>query len=87
MPELEMYAKRLLDYVDYQGVCGLNFRYDNNTGRVAYIETNARFTGGLATPIKAGFDILFKGFDGFDDFYMDEKKVILGEMIYYFEKL
>ena len=129
MPELEMYAKRLLDYVDYQGVCGLDFRYDNNTGRVAYIETNARFTGGLATPIKAGFDIpwvlyklstegkyeepilgdiitlvgramtlnlskaemkqvfSYKGFDGFDDFYMDDKKAILGEMIYYFEKL
>lgn len=140
VPELEMYAKRLLDYVDYQGVCGLDFRYDKDTGRIAYLETNARFTGGLATPIKAGFDIpwvlyklstdgrydeviqikvgtktkwilgdvitlvgrilslklsksemkqvfSFKGFDGFDDFYCDDKKAILGEMLYYFEKL
>ncbi len=108
--------------------------------RIAYIETNARFTGGLATPVAAGFDIpwivyklategyydesinirvgtrtkwilgdvitlvgrilkmkwnskelkqvfSFKGFDAFDDFYKDDKKAILGEFSYYFEKL
>ena len=140
MPAMEQYAKALLDHVDYHGVCGLDFRYDERTGRIAYIETNARFTGGLATPIIAGFDIpwvlyklateghydepiniqvgtktkwvlgdiitlvgrilslrwsfkemkqvfSFSGFDGFDDFYKDDKKAILGEMNYYFEKL
>ena len=38
-------------------MCGLDFRYEPSSGRCAYIETNARFTGGLATPITAGFDI------------------------------
>lgn len=56
-PALEKYAKMLLDYVDYYGVCGLDFRWDAETGRIAFIEVNARFTGGLATPVTAGFDI------------------------------
>lgn len=57
MPELEGYAKKLLDHVDFKGVCGIDFRYDPKTERVAFIEINARFTGGIATPITAGFDI------------------------------
>ena len=56
-PRLEIYAKKLLDAVDFHGVCGLDFRYDSQTGNCAFIEVNARFTGGLATPIAAGFDI------------------------------
>lgn len=57
LPQLEKYARKLLDSVDYHGVCGLDFRYDADNGRIAFIEVNARFTGGLATPIVAGFDI------------------------------
>ena len=57
VPELERYAKLLLDAVDYHGVCGLDFRYDPDTGKVAFIEVNVRFTGGIATPVTAGFDI------------------------------
>lgn len=56
-PELEKYAKMLLDYVGFKGVCGIDFRYDPVTGKAAFIEVNARFTGGLATPVTAGFDI------------------------------
>lgn len=56
-PLLENYARMLLDYVDFKGVCGLDFRYDPESGRAAFIEVNARFTGGIATPIAAGFDI------------------------------
>lgn len=56
-PELERYAKMLLDYVDFKGVCGLDFRWDKEKGQIAFIEVNARFTGGLATPMVAGFDI------------------------------
>lgn len=56
-PKLEKYAKMLLDAVDFHGVCGLDFRYDPETGKVAFIEVNARFTGGLATPVAAGFNI------------------------------
>ena len=57
MPQLIEHAKAFLDSVDYNGVCGLDFRFDASTGRVGFIEMNARFTGGLATPICAGFDL------------------------------
>lgn len=57
MPELIAYAKKLLDSIDYNGVCGLDFRVDPTANRIAFIEANARYTGGLATPIAAGFDI------------------------------
>lgn len=57
MPQLEAEAKKLMDAVDFRGVCGMDFRYDPKTNKIAYIETNARFTGGLATPVTAGFDI------------------------------
>jgi carbamoylphosphate synthase large subunit len=118
----------------------LDFRYDPESGKAAFIEVNARFTGGLATPVAAGFDIpwiiwklatereydesieikvgtktkwilgdvitvvgrllsfkfswsemkqvfKFRGFDAFDDYRKDDKRAILGEMSYYFEKL
>lgn len=57
MPILISYAKKLLDYADYYGVCGLDFKFDEKTNSAAFIEVNARYTGGLATPIAAGFDI------------------------------
>jgi len=57
IPKLEKYAKKLLDSVDFHGVCGIDFRCDQTSGRIAFIEVNARFTGGLATPVAAGFNI------------------------------
>ncbi len=57
LPGIVEYARRFLDSVDYNGVCGLDFRYDKDSGRIGFIEMNARFTGGLATPVAAGFDI------------------------------
>lgn len=140
MPQLEFEAMKLMKAVNFYGVCGLDFRYDTNTNKIAYIETNARFTGGLATPVTAGFDIpwvlyklatedkyenpinirigtrtkwilgdvitlfgrilklkwnlkelkqvlSFRGFTAFDDYCKDDKKAILGEFRYYFEKL
>lgn len=57
MPQLEAAALKLMDAVDFHGVCGLDFRYDAENNKIAYIETNARFTGGLATPVAAGFNI------------------------------
>lgn len=56
-PVLVDYAKRILDKVDYTGVCGMDFKVEEETGKVAFIEINARYTGGLATPMAAGFDI------------------------------
>ena len=139
-PNLEKYAKLLLDAVDFHGVCGLDFRYNPESGKAAFIEVNARFTGGLSTPVTAGFNIpwvmyklategkydepcdarvgtktkwilgdvitligrlvklkfngkelrqvaRFRGFDAFDDFRMDDKRAIWGEMGYYLSKL
>ena len=57
IPQLEAATLKLMDAVDFHGVCGLDFRYDAEKNKIAYIETNARFTGGLATPVAAGFDI------------------------------
>ena len=53
MPQLEAEAEKLMNAVDFHGVCGMDFRYDPNTNKIAYIETNARFTGGLATHVTA----------------------------------
>ena len=140
MPQLTKEAEKLMNAIDFHGVCGLDFRYDSEKNKIAYIETNARFTGGIATPIAAGFDIpwvlyklategkfdepinvkigtktkwilgdvitlagrilklkwnpkelkrvfSFRGFDAFDDYFKDDKKAIIGEFSYYFEKL
>lgn len=88
-PFLLEYAKRILDAVDYNGVCGFDFKVNDNDEAV-FIEANARYTGGLATPIAAGFDIpyiyysfLTKGmYDGDVDVKIGTKtKWILGDVI------
>ena len=57
-PNLIDYAKSILDELNYNGICGFDFKVNDN-GEAVFIEANARFTGGLATPIAAGFDIPF----------------------------
>lgn len=49
-------ARTVLDRLDYQGVCGFDFRRTPD-GRLYLLEANPRFTGGLDTQIEAGFDI------------------------------
>lgn len=56
-PRLEEYAKLILDYVDYHGVCGLDFRVRSSDGQPFFLECNPRFSGGLASAIASGFDI------------------------------
>ncbi|GAB6866672.1 MULTISPECIES: ATP-grasp domain-containing protein [Bacteroides] len=56
-PKLIEYAIRFVKYVGYEGVLGFDWRVDKERGKVAFIEINARYTGGLATPVCAGFDI------------------------------
>lgn len=55
-PDVVGYAQRILDHVDYRGVCGLDFRVDLSD-RALFLECNPRFTGGLRTQIESGFDI------------------------------
>lgn len=62
--EAVKYAKIILDSIDYQGVCGMDFRKAAD-GSVYFLECNARFTGGLDTQIENGFDIPYLLFSGF----------------------
>ncbi len=50
-PQLIDYARRILDSVDYNGVCGLDFR------KAYFLECNPRFSGGLRTSLAAGLDL------------------------------
>lgn len=49
-------AGTILEHLDYQGVCGFDFRADTS-GNVRLLECNPRFTGGVAAQAAAGFDI------------------------------
>lgn len=55
-PALEEVAGRILDSIDYQGVCGFDFMVTAQ-GEAYLLESNPRFTGGLRTQIEAGFEI------------------------------
>lgn len=57
-PRIVEYARRMLDYVGYRGVCGFDFRVDT-AGNPFFLECNPRFTGGLESQISWGFDIPF----------------------------
>lgn len=55
-PEIEQMALRILDELDYNGVCGMDFRVD--AGGVPYfLECNPRFTAAVGSQVEAGFDI------------------------------
>ena len=55
-PLLGEYARKMLDRIDYCGICGMDFIVDES-GQPFFLECNPRFTGGLATQIAAGFDL------------------------------
>lgn len=55
-PELVETARRILEHVDYKGVCGVDFRVDPQ-GRAYFLECNPRFSGGIESAIASGFDI------------------------------
>lgn len=56
MPELCDIARRILEHLDYNGICGMDFRI-NTSGEPLFLECNPRFTGGLSTQIAAGLDL------------------------------
>jgi len=53
---LERDAVRLLKAIGWEGVAGVQFHYDPETGDYIFLEINPRFIGGLPTVIMAGFD-------------------------------
>lgn len=54
-PQLETYARRLLDHVGWHGVAMVEFRIDP-TGKPFLMEVNTRFWGSLQLSIDAGVD-------------------------------
>lgn len=56
VPLLCQWAAMMVEAVDYEGVCGMDFRRDLQ-GNWYFLECNPRFTGGIDTQIEAGFDI------------------------------
>lgn len=56
LEKMKACARTILEHLDYQGVCGFDFRVDNS-GNVRLLECNPRFTGGVAAQAAAGFDI------------------------------
>lgn len=55
-PELISSLKSILDEIDYNGLCGCDFRVDDVTGESYFLECNPRFSGGLGSQIASGFD-------------------------------
>lgn len=54
-PECESAALRILEALDYVGVCGFDFILSG--GQAFLLEANPRFTGGIRTQLEAGFNI------------------------------
>ena len=55
-PQLSEIARRIMEKVGYNGLCGFDFRIDSN-GTPYILECNPRFTAGVRTQFEAGFDI------------------------------
>lgn len=58
-PDLISAAEKILDAVDYRGVCGVDFRVDDRTGQAFFLECNPRFSGGIRSSLAAGLDLPF----------------------------
>lgn len=50
---------KLLQALGWQGVAGVQFHYDPQTGKYIFLEVNPRFSGGLPTVVMAGFEAPF----------------------------
>nr|WP_320114298.1 ATP-grasp domain-containing protein [uncultured Desulfuromonas sp.] len=50
---------KLLKALNWQGIAGVQFHYDPDTGKYIFLEINPRFSGGLPTVVMAGFEAPF----------------------------
>lgn len=50
---------KLLQALNWQGIAGVQFHYDPQTGKYIFLEINPRFSGGLPTVAMAGFEASF----------------------------
>ena len=55
-PEIEQMALSILEKIDYNGICGMDFRVDA-AGIPYFLECNPRFTGGVKSQVASGFDL------------------------------
>ena len=55
--ELTAQLKKILESVDYNGVCGADFIVEKATGKAYFLECNPRFGGGLRSQTVSGFDM------------------------------
>jgi biotin carboxylase len=55
-PELEAHAGLLLRHVGYHGVAMVEFKHDEVSGKVWFLEVNPRWWGSLALAVRAGVD-------------------------------
>lgn len=55
-PDVLLAAEKLLDTVDFRGVCGMDFRVDRS-GKAFFLECNPRFSGGIRSSLSAGLDL------------------------------
>jgi hypothetical protein len=49
----------VLKALNWQGIAGVQFHYNPDTGKYIFLEINPRFSGGLPTVILAGFEAPF----------------------------
>lgn len=56
LEQMKCSACRILEHLDYHGVCGFDFRVSPQ-GEALLLEANPRFTGGVAAQASSGFDI------------------------------
>jgi predicted ATP-grasp superfamily ATP-dependent carboligase len=50
---------KLLQALGWQGIAGVQFHYDPQSGKYIFLEINPRFSGGLPTVVMAGFEASF----------------------------
>ncbi len=50
---------KLLKAIDYNGIAGVQYHYDTETDKYIFLEVNPRYSGGLPTVVKAGFEAPF----------------------------
>ena len=50
---------KVLKALNWQGIAGVQFHYDSETGKYIFLEINPRFSGGLPTVVMAGFEASF----------------------------
>lgn len=95
-PEIERYAIKMLEYLEWHGPAMVEFRVDARTGEPKLMEINPRYWGSLRLPIYAGVDFPYLHYkmaiDGNVDSVLKYKIgvkarwFLLGDLLWFFEQ-